>query len=72
MTLNVLDVLKRIPSTTNVRSSAPGLRHAHLGQADRGPVALTAADLVRAINEQNAQYAAGIGQPPVAGGRKWP
>ena len=72
VTLNVLDVLKRVPGTTNVQIfgakdyamriwlNPDRLRHHDLATTD----------VIRAIEEQNAQYAVGrIGQPPVATGQ---
>ena len=67
VTLNVLDRLKRVPGTTNVQifgakdyAMRIWLRPDRLAQ-----LKLTTADITRAINEQNAQFAAGrIGQPP--------
>ena len=72
VTLNVLDVLKRVPGTTNVQIfgakdyamriwlNPDRLRHHNLATTD----------VIRAIEEQNAQYAVGrIGQPPVASGQ---
>ena len=70
VTLNVLDVLKRVPGTTNVQifgakdyAMRIWVRPDRLAQLD-----LTTADLISAINEQNAQYAVGrIGQAPTDG-----
>ena len=67
MTLNVLDQLKRLPGTTNVQifgakdyAMRIWLRPDRLAQ-----LKLTTGDVVRAINEQNAQFAAGkVGQAP--------
>ena len=67
VTLNVLDQLKRVPGTTNVQifgakdyAMRIWLRPDRLAQ-----LKLTTGDVARAINEQNAQFAAGkIGQPP--------
>src|SRR5688572_8049772 len=69
VTLNVLDAMKRIPGTTNVQifgakdyAMRIWLRPDRLAQ-----LKLTSADIVRALNEQNAQYAVGkIGQSPVS------
>src|SRR5687767_8026844 len=69
VTLNVLDAMKRIPGTTNVQifgakdyAMRIWLRPDRLAQ-----LKLTSGDVIRAINEQNAQFAAGkIGQSPVA------
>ena len=73
VTLNVLDVLKRVPGTTNVQifgakdySMRIWLKPDRLAQ-----LRLAASDVVRAINEQNAQYAVGrIGQPPTPSGQE--
>jgi HAE1 family hydrophobic/amphiphilic exporter-1/multidrug efflux pump len=67
VTLNVLDQLKRLPGTTNVQifgakdyAMRIWLRPDRLAQLQ-----LTTADVLRAINEQNAQFAAGkVGQAP--------
>ena len=67
VTLNVLDELKRLPGTTNVQifgakdyAMRIWLRPDRLAQLQ-----ITTADVVRAINEQNAQFAAGkVGQAP--------
>ncbi|HUP93476.1 MAG TPA: multidrug efflux RND transporter permease subunit [Burkholderiales bacterium] len=67
VTLNVLDAMKRIPGTTNVQifgakdyAMRIWIRPDRLAQ-----LKLTSADVIRAINEQNAQYAVGkIGQAP--------
>jgi hydrophobe/amphiphile efflux-1 (HAE1) family protein len=66
-TLNVLDALKRVPGTTNVQifgakdyAMRIWLRPDRLTQLE-----LTPEDVVRAISEQNAQFAAGkVGQTP--------
>jgi hydrophobe/amphiphile efflux-1 (HAE1) family protein len=70
VTLNVLDALKRIPGTTNVQifgakdyAMRIWIRPDRLAQ-----LKLTTGDIARAINEQNAQFAAGkIGQSPTSG-----
>ncbi|MBI4194861.1 MAG: multidrug efflux RND transporter permease subunit [Betaproteobacteria bacterium] len=70
VTLNVLDALKRIPGTTSVQifgakdySMRIWVRPDRLAQ-----LKLTTGDIARAINEQNAQFAAGkIGQSPTGG-----
>ena len=70
ITLNVLDALKRVPGTTNVQIfGAKDYAMRVWIKPDRlAQLKLTTADLARAINEQNAQFAAGkIGQAPVAG-----
>ena len=73
VTLNVLDVLKRIPGTTNVQIfGAKDYAMRIWIKPDRlAQLRLAPADLIRAINEQNAQYAVGrIGQPPTASGQE--
>src|SRR5499427_2322121 len=70
VTLNVLDQLKRVPGTTNVQifgakdyAMRIWLRPDRLAQ-----LRLTTSDIARAINEQNAQFAAGkVGQAPTGG-----
>jgi hydrophobe/amphiphile efflux-1 (HAE1) family protein len=67
VTMNVLDLVKRVPGTTNVQifgakdyAMRIWVRPDQLAQHR-----LTTADLVRALNEQNAQFAAGkVGQSP--------
>jgi hydrophobe/amphiphile efflux-1 (HAE1) family protein len=71
VTLNVLDELKRLPGTTNVQifgakdyAMRIWLRPDRLAQLN-----LTTTDVVRAVQEQNAQFAAGrVGQAPYANG----
>jgi len=73
VTLNVLDQLKRVPGTTGVQifgakdyAMRIWIRPDRLAQ-----LKLATGDLVRAINEQNAQFAAGkIGQPPASVGQE--
>src|SRR5262245_26799407 len=73
VTLQVLDALKRIPGTTNVQifgakdyAMRIWVRPDRLAQLKVAP-----SDLVRALNEQNAQFAAGkIGQPPTSNGQE--
>ncbi|GIX27238.1 MAG: hypothetical protein KatS3mg123_1119 [Burkholderiales bacterium] len=70
VTLNVLDVLKRVPGTTNVQIfGAKDYAMRIWVRPDRlAQLKLTTADLVRVINEQNAQFAAGkVGQTPTGG-----
>ncbi|MFZ5510818.1 MAG: efflux RND transporter permease subunit [Pseudomonadota bacterium] len=70
VTLNVLDALKRVPGTTNVQifgakdyAMRIWLRPDRLAQ-----LRLTTEDIARAVNEQNAQFAAGkVGQSPTGG-----
>ena len=69
VTLNVLDRLKRVPGTTNVQIfGAKDYAMRIWVRPDRlAQLKLTTADLARAINEQNAQFAAGrIGQAPTS------
>jgi HAE1 family hydrophobic/amphiphilic exporter-1/multidrug efflux pump len=67
VTLNVLDQLKRVPGTTNVQIfGAKDYAMRIWVKPDRlTQLRLTPTDLIRALNEQNAQFAAGkIGQSP--------
>jgi multidrug efflux pump len=67
VTLNVLDLLKRVPGTTNVQIfGAKDYAMRIWVQPDKlTQHRLATADLVRALNEQNAQFAAGkVGQSP--------
>ncbi len=68
--LNVLDKMKRVPGTTNVQIfGAKDYAMRIWVKPDRlTQLKLTTDDLVQAINEQNAQFAAGkIGQAPTGG-----
>jgi hydrophobe/amphiphile efflux-1 (HAE1) family protein len=70
VTLNVLDALKRVPGTTNVQIfGAKDYAMRIWVRPDRlTQLRLTPNDLIRALNEQNAQFAAGkIGQSPTGG-----
>jgi multidrug efflux pump len=70
ITLNVLDALKRVPGTTNVQIfGAKDYAMRIWVKPDRlTQLGLTPNDLIRAIDEQNAQFAAGkIGQSPSGG-----
>ena len=70
VTLNVLDALKRIPGTTNVQIfGAKDYAMRIWVRPDRlTQLKLTPTDLIQALNEQNAQFAAGkIGQSPAGG-----
>jgi HAE1 family hydrophobic/amphiphilic exporter-1/multidrug efflux pump len=70
VTLHVLDQLKRVPGTTNVQIfGAKDYAMRIWVRPDRlAQLKLTPSDLVRALNEQNAQFAAGkIGQAPTGG-----
>jgi hydrophobe/amphiphile efflux-1 (HAE1) family protein len=67
VTLNVLDILKRVPGTTNVQIfGAKDYAMRIWVRPDRmAQLKLTPNDLIRAINEQNAQFAPGkVGQSP--------
>jgi multidrug efflux pump len=68
VTLNVLDQLKRIPGTTNVQifGAKDYAMRIWLKPDRMTQLNVTAGDVARAINEQNAQFAAGkIGQMPI-------
>jgi hydrophobe/amphiphile efflux-1 (HAE1) family protein len=70
VTLNVLDRLKRVPGTTNVQIfGAKDYAMRIWLQPDRlAQLRITTADVAKAINEQNAQFAAGkVGQSPTGG-----
>src|SRR4029453_14427186 len=72
VTLNVLDELKRLPGTTNVQIfGAKDYAMRIWVKPDRlAQLKLTPSDLIRAVNEQNAQVAAGkIGQTPTTKGQ---
>jgi HAE1 family hydrophobic/amphiphilic exporter-1/multidrug efflux pump len=72
VTLNILDRLKRLPGTTNVQIfGAKDYAMRIWVKPDRlAQLKLTPSDLVRAVNEQNAQFAAGkIGQAPIDKGQ---
>jgi HAE1 family hydrophobic/amphiphilic exporter-1/multidrug efflux pump len=73
VTLNVLDRLKRVPGTTNVQIfGAKDYAMRIWVRPDRlAQLKLSPGDLARAINEQNAQFAAGkVGEPPTGGGQE--
>ncbi|MBK8073173.1 MAG: multidrug efflux RND transporter permease subunit [Ramlibacter sp.] len=73
VTLNVLDALKRIPGTTNVQIfGAKDYAMRIWLKPDRlAQFKLTTSDVARALNEQNAQFAAGkVGQAPTAGAQE--
>jgi multidrug efflux pump len=73
VTLNVLDLLKRVPGTTNVQIfGAKDYAMRVWVQPDKlSQHRLTPNDVIRALNEQNAQFAAGkIGQAPVPKGQE--
>ncbi|HTS20468.1 MAG TPA: efflux RND transporter permease subunit [Casimicrobiaceae bacterium] len=68
VTLNVLDQLKRLPGTTNVQIfGAHDYAMRVWVKPDRlAQLKLAPADVVAALNEQNAQFAAGkVGQSPI-------
>src|SRR5690242_4817176 len=70
VTLNVLDALKRVPGTTNVQIfGAKDYAMRIWVKPDRlTQLRLTPNDVIRALTEQNAQFAAGkIGQSPIGG-----
>ena len=70
VTMNVLDELKRIPGTTNVQIfGAKDYAMRIWLKPDRlAQLQVTTSDVVAAVNEQNAQFAAGkIGQSPNGG-----
>jgi hydrophobe/amphiphile efflux-1 (HAE1) family protein len=70
VTLNVLDRLKRIPGTTNVQIfGAKDYAMRVWVRPDRlAQLRLTTGDVIAAIREQNAQFAAGkVGQAPYSG-----
>ena len=72
VTLNVLDEIKRLPGTTNVQifgakdyAMRIWLKPDRLAQLKMSP-----ADVIAAVNEQNAQFAAGkVGQSPIGKGQ---
>src|SRR4051794_29310596 len=73
VTLNVLDQLKRVSGTTNVQIfGAKDYAMRIWVQPDRMTQhRLTPADLIRVVNEQNAQFAAGkVGQSPAPPGQE--
>ncbi|HEX5612273.1 MAG TPA: multidrug efflux RND transporter permease subunit [Burkholderiales bacterium] len=70
VTLNILDEVKRIPGTTLVQIfGAKDYAMRIWLRPDRlATLKLTPGDVIRAVNEQNAQFAAGkIGESPTAG-----
>ncbi|HVY04411.1 MAG TPA: efflux RND transporter permease subunit, partial [Burkholderiales bacterium] len=73
VTLNVLDTIKRIPGTTNVQIfGAKDYAMRIWVRPDRmTQLKVTTADLLAALNEQNAQFAAGkVGQAPTGGSQE--
>jgi hydrophobe/amphiphile efflux-1 (HAE1) family protein len=70
VTLNVLDALKRVPGTTNVQifGAKDYAMRVWLKPDRMAQLKVTPSDVSRAINEQNAQFAAGkVGQSPTSG-----
>src|SRR5258706_3707517 len=68
VTLNVQDELKRLPGTTNVQifGAKDYAMRVWLKPDRLAQLKLTPADVAAAINEQNAQFAAGkVGQSPI-------
>jgi HAE1 family hydrophobic/amphiphilic exporter-1/multidrug efflux pump len=68
VTLNVLDALKRVPGTTNVQifGAKDYAMRIWLKPERLAQLGLATSDVIRAVNEQNAQFAAGkIGQSPI-------
>jgi multidrug efflux pump subunit AcrB len=68
VTLNVLDQLKRLPGTTNVQifGAHDYAMRIWLKPDRMAQLRLTPSDIIAAVNEQNAQFAAGkVGQAPV-------
>src|SRR5437763_8825296 len=69
VTLNVLDQLKRLPATTNVQifGAHDYAMRVWLKPDRMAQLRMTPTDVIAAVNEQNAQFAAGkVGQAPVA------
>ena len=72
VTLNVLDQLKRLPGTTNVQifGAKDYAMRIWLLPDRLTQLKMTPSDVIRAVNEQNAQFAAGkVGQAPIAKGQ---
>jgi HAE1 family hydrophobic/amphiphilic exporter-1/multidrug efflux pump len=70
VTLNVLDTIKRIPGTTNVQifGAKDYAMRIWLRPDRMAQLKITTDDLLAALNEQNAQFAAGkVGQAPTGG-----
>ena len=73
VTLNVLDSVKRIPGTTNVQifGAKDYAMRIWLKPDRMTQLKVTVDELTRALNEQNAQFAAGkIGQMPTGAGQE--
>jgi multidrug efflux pump len=70
VTLNVLDTIKRVPGTTNVQifGAKDYAMRIWLRPDRMAQLKLTTSDVLRALNEQNSQFAAGkVGQAPTGG-----
>jgi HAE1 family hydrophobic/amphiphilic exporter-1/multidrug efflux pump len=73
VTLNVLDEIKRLPGTTNVQIfGAKDYAMRIWVRPDRmSQLKISPGDIFAALNEQNAQFAAGkVGEPPTGGGQE--
>ncbi len=73
VTLNVLDVLKRVPGTTNVQifGAKDYAMRIWLKPDRMTQLGVSTGDIANALNEQNAQFAAGkIGQSPTGGSQE--
>ena len=73
VTLNVLDAIKRVPGTTNVQifGAKDYAMRVWLKPDRLAQLKITTSDVARAINEQNAQFAAGkVGQTPTGGAQE--
>jgi hydrophobe/amphiphile efflux-1 (HAE1) family protein len=70
VTLNVLDTIKRVPGTTNVQifGAKDYAMRIWLRPDRMAQLGVAVSDVARALNEQNAQFAAGkVGQAPTGG-----
>ena len=73
VTLNVLDEIKRVPGTTLVQifGAKDYAMRIWLRPDQLATLKLTPGDIARALNEQNAQFAAGkVGEAPAAKGQE--
>jgi HAE1 family hydrophobic/amphiphilic exporter-1/multidrug efflux pump len=73
VTLNVLDLVKRVPGTTGVQNwgAKDYAMRIWLRPDEMTQHRVAVADVVRALNEQNAQFAAGkVGQAPAPAGQE--
>src|SRR5262249_43382392 len=73
VTMNVLDLIKRVPGTTNVQifGAKDYAMRIWVRPDKMTQFRVTASDLIRAVNEQNAQFAAGkVGQAPAPKGQE--